>query len=60
MPENKHSRNFQSQSTLHTGLRLEGMKPTVENNSRTIPYKHLSHQQRTALVAKLIDFLKSM
>ena len=60
MPENKNSRNFQSQSSLNTALRLEGLNLPAEKKTRPVPYKHLTHQQRTALVAKLIDFLKSM
>jgi hypothetical protein len=60
MPENKNTRDFHAQSTLNPGTRLEALHSPTTGKTRTPPYKRLTHQQRTALVEKLIDFLKSM
>lgn len=60
MPENKNTRNFQSQSALNSGTHLEALHSPVKGKTNAAPDKHLTHEQRTALVVKLIDFLKSM
>ena len=60
MPEEKNTRNFQSQSALNHSVHLEGLRSPAANKTRMEPNPQLTRQQRTALVEKLIDFLKSI
>lgn len=59
MPEEKNTRNFQSQSAVNPGTRLEPLHSPSAGKTRPAPITQISHQQRTALVEKLIEFLKS-
>ncbi len=60
MPEEKNTRNYPSQSTLSPHTRLEATRSPAAGKTHISPTPQLSHQERTALVEKLIDFLKSI
>jgi hypothetical protein len=59
MSEEKGTRNFQAQSTFNSGARLEAVRSPAVGKTRLGSTTQLTRQQRTALVEKLIDFLKS-
>ena len=60
MPEDKNIRKYQTQSTIIPGTRLEALRSPAAGKTRAAAYKHLTHRQRTALVEKLIEFLKGI
>ena len=60
MPEDKNTRNYQTQSAINPSARLEVVRMPAAGKTRAAAYKQLSHQQQVALVEKLIDFLKGI
>ena len=60
MSEEKNTRSYPSQSGLSPHARLESARSTTGGKPRMSPPPQLTHQERTALVEKLIEFLKSI
>ena len=60
MSEEKNTRSYPSQSGLSPHARLEATHSPTGNKPRMSPTPQLTRQERTALVEKLIEFLKSI
>jgi len=60
MSEEKNTRNYPSQSGLSPHTRLQATRSPAGGKPRMSPTPQLTHQERTALVEKLIEFLKSI